>query len=141
MKKLYFLLLPALFILAAGCSKDFLKPYDDRIEGGTWELYDVKSFGVGGGYSLPFTTGRFKFFGNGELEYTDGQGNLYEGSWNIRKENYSDETLRRLIITAVDFNSQHVLSETFDDMQFTSTDRFKAFVYAGARTYTFKFRR
>ena len=138
MKKLYLLLLPALLM---GCSKDFLKPYDDRIEGGTWELYDVNSFGIGGGYSLSFTNGKFRFFDNGELEYTDADGNLYEGSWNIRKEYVGDETTRQLIITAVDFASQRVVSETFDDMQFTGTDRFKAFIYGGSRTYTFKFKR
>jgi len=138
MKKLYLLLLPALLM---GCSKDFLKPYDDRIEGGTWELYDVNSFGIGGGYSLPFTNGKFRFFDNGDLEYTDADGNFYEGSWNIRKDYVGDETTRQLIITAVDFASQRVVSETFDDMRFTGTDKFRAFVYAGSRSYTFKFKR
>jgi hypothetical protein len=141
MKKIYFLLLPALFILAAGCSKDFLKSYDERVEGGTWELYDVNSFGIGGGYSLPFTNGRFRFFDNGDLEYTDNQGTVYEGSWNIRKEYINDQTLQQLIITAVNFQTQDVISETFDDMWFTGTNKFKAYVYAGSKTYTFKFKR
>jgi hypothetical protein len=141
MKKNYLLLFPVLCILAVSCSKDFLKSYDRRIEGGTWELYDVNSFGIGGGYSLPFTSGRFRFFDDGQLEYTDNQGNFYEGSWNIRKEYRNDETLRQLIITAVDFQTQQVLSETFDDMMFTGTNRFKAFIYTGGKTYTFKFKR
>jgi hypothetical protein len=141
MKKIYLLLFPALCILAVACSKDFLKSYDKRIEGGIWELYDVNSFGIGSGYSLPFTSGRFRFFDNGEMEYEDNQGNLYRGSWNIRKEYRSDETVRQLHVTAVDFQTQRVISETFDNMVFTGTNRFKAFVYAGAKTFTFKFKR
>lgn len=141
MNKFYFLLLPAAVFLAAGCSKDFLKRYDDRIEGGTWTLYDVKSAGVGSGYGLPLTTGYFTFFSSGDLDYVDGQGNTYEGSWDIRKEYFDDQTRRQLQITVVDFNNQRVLTETFDDMQFTGTDKFRAFVYNGGRTYTFKFKR
>ena len=141
MKKLYLLLFPLLFMLAAGCSKDFLKSYDDRLDGGTWTLNDVNSIGIGSRYSLAFTSGSFQFFDNGQLEYVDGQGNLYKGSWNIRKEYLSDGTRRQLHISAVNFQTQEVISEIFDDMQFTGTNRFKAFIYAGTRTYTFKFKR
>ena len=136
MKKFYLLLL-----LFTGCSKDFLKPYDDRIEGGTWSLYDVKSVGIGSGYNLPLTTGKFQFFGSGDLEYVDADGNVYQGSWDIRKRNTGEEVLRQLHVTMVDFNTQRVISETFDDMQFTGTDKFKAFIYTAGRTYTFKFKR
>jgi hypothetical protein len=141
MKKLYLLFLPLLFIIAAGCSKDFLKHYDDRIEGGTWTLQDVNSFGLGSRYSLAFTSGSFRFLDNGELEYVDDQGNLYQGSWNIRKEFLPEQTRRQLHVSVVNFQTQELMSEIFDDMQFTGTDRFKAFIYAGSRTYTFKFRR
>lgn len=140
MKKLYLLLFPAL-LLAAGCSKDFLKPYDDRIQGGTWQLYDINSLGIGGGYDLVFTGGSFHFLSGGRLEYIDDQGNLYEGSWNIRKEYRDDDTRRQLNITVVDFQTRELISEVFDDMQFTGTDKFKAFIYAGSRTYTYKFKR
>ena len=141
MKKLYFLLLPICFLFFTGCSKDFLKRYEDRVEGGSWELYDVNSFGIGGGTTLNVTSGRFTFLGGGQLEYRDNDGNLYQGTWDIRKEYYTDQTVRQLHIYAVDFTNQRVVSEVFDDMQFTGTNRFKAFIYANTRTYTFKFKR
>ena len=56
MNKHYTLILLLAFSLAA-CSKDFLKPYEDRIEGGTWELHDVDRRGIGGGYDPLFTGG------------------------------------------------------------------------------------
>ena len=137
---LIFLSVFSLF-LVAGCSKDFLKPYEDRIEGGTWELHDVDRRGIGGGYHPMFSGGRFNFFDNGELHYVDEAGRQYEGSWSIRKYDGPDGRIRTLTITAIDFQDQRVLSESFDDMQFSGTDRFRAYVYTGGRTYVFRFKR
>src|SRR5687768_13206057 len=89
-----------LVVTFSGCSKDFLKPYEDRVEGGTWELHDVDRRGIGGGYDPPFTGGRFNFFPGGQLEYIDLAGNVYEGSWSIRKYNSDNGRVRQLSITA-----------------------------------------
>jgi hypothetical protein len=140
MNKHYTLILLLAFSFA-GCSKDFLKPYEDRVEGGTWELHDVDRRGIGGGYDPPFTGGRFNFFSGGELTYIDAAGNVYEGSWSMRKYNGSEGRVRQLSVTAIDFTNNRVLTENFDDMQFSGTDRFRAFVYTGNRTYIFRFKR
>jgi hypothetical protein len=142
MKKLYMVIIP-LVTLTAGCSKDFLKSYDKRIVGGTWELYDVNSIGVGGRSSQVFNNGFFTFFDSGELEYTDAQGNVYQGSWDIRREYqaYNDGSTRGLFITAVNFQTQRVLTAYFDEILFTGTNRFKTMIYKAGRTYTFKFKR
>lgn len=143
MKKHYILIFLSVFflLLVAGCSKDFLKPYEDRVEGGTWQLHDIDRQGIGGGYDPRFTGGRFIFLPGGELQYTDEAGNQYEGSWSIRKYNTESGRVRTLSITAIDFNNQRVLAEDFDDMQFSGTDRFRAYVYTGNRTYVFRFKR
>ena len=143
MNKHYTLIFLSVFslFLVAGCSKDFLKPYEDRVEGGTWDLHDIDRQGIGGGYDPQFTGGRFEFLPGGELFYTDEAGNQYEGSWSIRKYNAENGRVRTLSLTAIDFNNQRVLSEDFDDMQFSGTDRFRAYVYTGNRTYVFRFKR
>lgn len=140
MSKHYTVILLLVFTLF-GCSKDFLKPYEDRIEGGTWELHDIDRRGIGSGYDPPFTGGKFNFLSGGELIYTDPSGNVYEGSWSMRKYNTADGRVRSLSLTAIDFQNNRVLAEDFDDMQFSGTDRFRAFVYTGNRTYVFRFKR
>jgi hypothetical protein len=154
MKKLYLLSTLSLIALVfSGCSKDVLKPYDDRIEG-YWTLTDVDRIGFGS-IPLDFTEGYFYFDPSGRFEYTDRSGNLYEGSWDIRKEwirgscyldDYGnsicdDRYVKNLRIDATDYNTRDTKSEFFDEMQFTSTNRFKAYIYAGSRTYIFRFKR
>jgi len=141
MKKNYLPLILLTPFLLAGCSKDFLKSYERRLTGGTWELYDVNSFGIGSGYSPAFTSGRFVFASNGDLTYTDNKGDVYEGSWDIRHDYQNDQQYQSLFITVIDFQSRDVISEYFDDMQFTGTDRFKAVINGGTRSYTCKFKR
>jgi hypothetical protein len=128
-------------LMVAGCSKDFLKPYEDRIEGGTWELHDIDRRGIGSSYDPQFNGGRFNFYDGGELYYVDQAGNEYEGSWNIRKYDSEQGRVRTLTITAIDFQNQRVLTENFDDMEFTGTDRFRAYVYSGGKTTVFRFKR
>lgn len=147
MKKLYsFSVVLALCFLAAGCSKDFLKRYEDRIDGGVWRLTDVDRQGFGGSIShLPFTGGQFTFYENGGLRYVNENGREYTGTWDIRREWRSDgdndEQVKALHITAVDFAGQDIRSEYFHEMVFTGTDRFKAYIYSGFHTYVFRFRR
>jgi hypothetical protein len=154
MKKIYSaVLLPFAIIVSSGCSKDILKNYEDRIEG-SWRLDDVDRIGFGSS-SLPFTEGRFIFSSGGKLEYTDGSGVVFHGSWDMRRHvirgncdtdnngntQCDDRNVRSLQITAIDFQSQNVRTEHFDEIVFTGTNRFKAYIYLSARTYVFKFRR
>lgn len=140
MKYLYsFSLLVAVTFLFTSCSKDVLKPYDDRLEG-TWELTDV--YKVGFGHSdIAFDGGLFTFYSSGQLDYQDGYGGLYEGDWDIRRINTDEGTIKTLKVYGVDHHTGDIISEYFDEMVFTGTNRFEAYIYDGARTYTFRFSR
>ena len=149
MKKLYFLsFLSILFFISINCSKDFLKPYEERIEG-TWSLVDVDRHGWNTGTGgLPFRDGTFIFSDNGNLEYINTAGERYQGSWNLRKRwmpgncnngDCSDRYVRSLHIHAINFTTQDVITEYFDEIIFTGTDRFKAFIYSGTSTYVYRF--
>jgi hypothetical protein len=153
MKKIYsLLLLPLSFVLLAGCSKDFLKSYENRIDDGTWELFDIDKRGIGSGdMSFPFTGGFFRFDPSGQLYYKDVAGNEYQGSWDMGT-NYIYEgsgnsgdgngrSVRTMQITAVNFQTQDVLTEHFEEIKFTSTNRFRAFIRRGLKTYVFFFKR
>ena len=137
MKKIYLAFIPILIFLITACSKDFLKSYDKRITGGTWELYDVNNFGIGSRYTPVFNSGRFTFESTGEVTYTTNLGEEYIGCWDIRHGWRGKE----LSIAVTNFQTQKVLSEHFDLMEFTGTNRFKTHIYSGGRTYTFKFKR
>ena len=154
MKKLYSLTLLLSLLLFLGCSKDFLKRYEDRIEG-TWQLTDVDRIGWGGSTSgVTFRDGLFTFSDNGGLEYVSTTGQVYQGSWDLRRDwvsgrCYTDEDghyecddryVRSMHVTAVDFTNQDIRSEYFDEVVFTSTNRFKAYIYTGSRSYVFRFR-
>jgi hypothetical protein len=156
MKKIYFISCLVLFFsLLVGCSKDFLKRYEDRIEG-TWNLVDVDRIGLNGSTSgLPFRDGRFTFSDSGSLEYISTSGDTLQGSWDIRKRwmtgncftddngnyNCNDRYVRSMQVIAINFISQEVRSEFFDEIIFTGTNRFKAYIYTGFSTYVFRFRR
>ncbi|HEU4471197.1 MAG TPA: hypothetical protein VFR58_08945 [Flavisolibacter sp.] len=152
MKKFYPFIL--LLLVSAGCSKDFLERYDDRIVG-TWNLTDVDRIGGGSTSNLPLREGRFTFEESGSLQYVAGNGNIYTGQWNIDKRwitgdcftdgdgntNCNDRQARTLEVSMVDFSTQDVISEYFDEIVFTGSNRFKAYVRSGFRTYVFYFRR
>ena len=155
MKKFYFLILLFPTLLSLGCSKDFLKRYEDRIEG-TWQLTDVDRIGWGGSTSgLNFRDGLFTFSDNGGLEYVSTSGQVYQGSWDMRRDwvrdrcytnedgynKCDDRYVRSMQVTAVDFTNQDIRSEYFDEIIFTSTNRFKAYIYTGSRSYVFRFKR
>ena len=149
MKKIYStLLIPLSLIIFAGCSKDIFKNYEERIEG-TWRLDNVDRIGFGN-TSLTFTEGRFTFMEPGKLEYTDRFGGLYQGSWEIRKQTIrgncdngdcNDRNVNTLSITAIDFETRDVKTEHFDEIKFTATDKFNAYIYLNSTTYVFRFRR
>lgn len=127
-----------LFFFFAGCSKDFLKSYDKRIIG-TWKITDIDDYGLGGSISLPFPEqGLFVFSDDGQLTYSHA-GRTYQGSWDIRKEQREDDAINSLHVTAVDFTNQEVRTEYFNEMRFTSTNRFKAFINSGLKTYVYHF--
>ena len=138
MKHVYLFLLIFIF---SSCSKDFLKPYDDRIVG-TWRIADINRVGFGGGgEELPFSTGTFVFNNDGSLLYTDNAGNTSDGYWNIEKRNVNSNVIRTLQITAIDFNTQQVKSEFYDDISFRSTNHFVAKINDPLRTFVTHFRR
>ena len=141
MKKLY-TLTSVLFLLLflMGCSKDFLKAYEKRMMG-TWRVADIDRFGIGSSDNLSFPeNGIFTFLQDGELTYSYA-GRNYKGSWDIRKEYRNEEARRSLHITAIDFTNQDIRSEFFNEVVFTGTDRFKAFIYSGTKTFSYSFRR
>ena len=141
MRKLYTLTsLLCLFVLSSGCSKDFLKAYEKRMIG-TWKVTDINRFGIGSSHNLAFPeNGIFTFSEDGQLTYNE-SGRTYTGSWDLRKEYQDEDTRRSLQITAIDFTNQDVRSEFFNEVAFTGTDHFKAFIYSGTRTYSYHFRR
>jgi hypothetical protein len=140
MKKIYTLTLLTAILLISGCSKDFLKSYDRRILG-TWKIIDVDRYGFTAADALPFAvTDLFTFKEDGELVYEQG-GKTYRGSWDIVRKSDDDEDQKALQITAIDFTNQQVRTEYFNNMQFTSTNRFTAFINYNTRTYVYRFLR
>lgn len=142
MNKFYTFALAISFCAFSGCSKDILKSYEDRITG-SWELEDIDRVGIGGDIGdLPFKEGsRFDFSDNGGLIYTDINGDVYSGSWDIERSYYDDQQIRSLHIAAVNFTTQQVRSELFEEIRFTGTNKFKGFIRQGLRTYVFHFER
>ena len=142
MKKLYtFSILLLVLFLNNSCSKDILKAYEDRIIG-TWELEDVNRVGFGGDSgNLPFRHGVFVFSNNGALTYTEPGGAVYSGSWDIERATYEDRVVRSMHITAVNFATQEVRSEFFEEINFTGTNKFKAYIRQGLHTWLFHFAR
>lgn len=153
MKQLYSIsLLLVVSVAFTSCLKDILKPYDERIEG-SWELTKVRKIGWGS-TNIGFDGGLFTFYGSGRMEYEDGYGAFYEGDWSVRSQNipdcYVDENgnqqcdsryVHNLRINVIDFVNHDTRSEYFDEMQFVSSNRFKAYIYDGPRTYVFEFKR
>jgi uncharacterized protein YqfB (UPF0267 family) len=133
------LLLSAVILL--GCSKDFLKKYDKRIIG-SWRVDDVKDFGLGGNTdNLSFTEGVFSFQDDGTVTYRDASSQVFQGRWDIIKKYEDDETVHGLELTVTNYLTMQTLSEYYDDIAFTGTDKFNARIYSGLHTYVTKFRR
>jgi hypothetical protein len=141
MKKLYFTGMIFSFTILAGCSKDFLKSYDKRIIG-TWQITDVDRVGIGGNTdNLTFRDGTFVFADDGNVTYTNTAGVVFKGTWDIDKKQIDDNERRSLQIAVVDYTTQRLLTEYYDDMNFTGTNKFKANVISTFHTYVTRFRR
>lgn len=129
------------FLALTNCSKDFLKKYDKRIVG-TWRITDVDRFGLGGNTdNLPFTGGTFSFYDNGTLSYINSANLAFQGNWDIVKKIIDGQTVHSLTITAVNYSTMEAHSEYYDDMNFVSTNHFKAKIISGFHTYITGFRR
>ena len=141
MKRIYTLSFLFFCFFLFSCSKDILKSYDKRIVG-TWKISDVNRIGIGGNASnLPFTSGTFTFYENGSLDYLNSANVIFKGSWDIVKKALGEETVQSLQVTAVDFINQQVLSQYYDDIDFLSTDHFRATINTNFRNYVTHFRR
>jgi hypothetical protein len=141
MKKVYSFAILFSIVLFSSCSKDILKSYDKRIIG-TWEITNVKNYGLGGNTdNLPFGSGNFTFYDNGSLDYVNSANVSFKGSWQIEKKIKNDETVHSLQITAVDFTNQQVLAEYYDDINFVSTNHFRADIIYNFHTYVTHFKR
>jgi hypothetical protein len=141
MKKIYIYLFALSLSFISGCSKDFLKSFDRRIVG-IWHISDVNTTGLGGDQSnLPFKEGEFTFSDDGTLTYVNNAGTTYTGTWNIERKNYNESVYQSLEITAVNFSNQAVISEYYDDIDFTRSDHFKAKIEQGLHTYVTHFRK
>jgi hypothetical protein len=153
MKKYYLIFIFTIIVLPISCSKDFLKSYDKRIQG-TWRLTDIDRFGFGSA-STQLSNGLFTFQDDGKLIYVNDAGDSSTGSWNINRRwsqgncytdadgnrNCNDRYIKSLGISVVNFSNQQFLSEYFDEINFTGTNRFNAQIYLGAGTCVFRFRR
>ena len=140
MKSIYTVGILLSFVLV-GCSKDFLKSYENRIMG-TWRIVDVKRVGIGGNTdNLPFTSGTINFHENGTLEYVNSANIIYQGTWEIVKKTLNDQSIQSLQVTAIDFTNQQVLAEYYDDMNFRSTNHFSTNIVHNFHTYVTHFRR
>ncbi|HEY0355751.1 MAG TPA: hypothetical protein VGC29_06090 [Flavisolibacter sp.] len=135
-------LLIAVILIGSRCSKDFLKSYEDRIEG-NWDLNEVRSVGFGGDTgNLPFREGSsFVFTEGGGLSFTDVNGEVYSGSWDIERNYNNDQQVRSLHLSVINFTTQQVRSEIFEEIQFTGTNKFKGFIHQELHTYVFHFER
>ena len=146
MKKIYSSVFVLSLILLAGCSKDFLKAYDDRIIG-TWRIDDIDKNGFGGSINdLPLKQGgSLTFMKDGTMTYNSPSGDLFKGTWDIQKKTISNgdesKVYRSLQITAVNFVSQQVIGEYYDDINFVGTNHLKAWIYLDRRTFVTHLRR
>ena len=139
MKKILSFLLLSCMLLS--CSKDAFKPYSTRVVG-TWHISDINRTGFGGNISdLPFQSGTFTFNNNGSMTYVDAQGGQYNGSWDISERYYDDGYHKTLDIVVVNFTTQQILREYYEEMDFRSTDHFVVKVVDGWHSYTTHFRR
>lgn len=140
MKKIYFFLIPVLFLmLLTGC---LVINYQDKIAA-TWELTDVKLSKKDNPESMMFLNGVFRFYTSGSLEYKDRQGHIYSGTWKMKDQEIhtgenSSRTDTNLFITLVDFNNHELKTEIFDDIIFSGPDKFRAYLdRKGRNTFYF----
>lgn len=106
---------------------------------GTWKISDIDRFGLNGADALPFKENDLLTFGeDGALTYQQ-ENKTAQGSWDIQRIATEDDSKKALQITTIDFNNQQVRSEYFNDMTFTGTNRFTAFIEYNTRMYVYRF--
>lgn len=141
MAKRYTSLLLLCLSLFAGCSKDFLKPYDERVIG-TWRIADVNRIGIGGDRAeLPFREGALTFNEDGSLVFVDPSGATFRGRWDIRRKQTDDGVERSMQLTAANTTTGELRSEYYDVVQFLGTDHLRATLLVGITTYHTHLRR
>ena len=142
MKNIYFAtLLLCSAVLHVQCSKDILKRYEKRVLG-TWRIVDINSTGIGGNSSyLPFGDGTITFNEDRSLIFRPQSGEVFNGHWDIDKDWEDDDERRTLLITAVNFTGQQVLTEEYEQIKFRSTDHFVGSISTGFESYVTHFRR
>lgn len=138
-----------LLFITAGCSKDFFKPYNERIVG-QWELYDINKTGLGSS-KIVYSEGTFRFSDDGSFLYTrGGSGAKYAGTWRLKKYTVTvtdndggqrSEQKHSLLLSATNTEDQQMLAENFDDLNFTGTNKFKAMVNNNFNSVSYKFKR
>lgn len=140
MRKFYTLALLSMIVLFNRCSKDVLKSYDKRVLG-TWKVIDMDRYGFNERDALPYKENDlFTFSEDGALTFQQA-GNTAQGSWDIERERDDNHNKKSLHITTIDFSNQQVRSETFNNMIFTNTNRFTAFINYNTRVYVYRFLR
>lgn len=125
-------------VILMGCSKSIFFDTENRLEG-DWELVDVDRIGFGGRPEFPFTSGQFSFQPGGQAQYTDRFGNRSTGSWDLR--NVDNNNAFGLFITMVDFNTQQIRTEYYDEVRIFSRRKFKAYIQRRGTRWVFEFNR
>ncbi|NOT51089.1 MAG: hypothetical protein HOP10_07405 [Chitinophagaceae bacterium] len=138
MKNIFIPILLLFVLLNISCSKE---SFDEKIVG-TWNIVDVDRHGSGSDPGhLPFREGQFTFSSDGTLIYTKA-GVTYNGTWNIQRKTFGDDSFQALEIMVIDFATQVVLSEYYDDINFSGgASRMKACIHEGRHSYTTHFRK
>jgi VCBS repeat-containing protein len=133
--KLFYLLLVSLLFIA--CKKDL----DEDIVG-TWEITDVEKIGAGSSIpaGLPFQSGKLTLNANGTASYTNG-GSVYTGKWTLERKKTGDQYTNALMVSVVDFGTQQIIMDVFDDIIFPGRDHFKGRVSFDSKSYMTHFKR
>lgn len=104
------ILLLGIFIITSCTTEDLIERREDRLIG-TWEIdrawYDEDGLFNSSNIINEYRGDELTFFENGELEYTEDNGEIYTGTWYIdalRRRGDNDETEFTLDADFYDFN-------------------------------------
>ena len=109
---------------------------------GTWKISDVSRYGFNGSDALPFKENDLLTFGEDGALTLQRTGTTWQGSWDIQRvHNGDDDESKALALTVINLADQQVRSDYFNDMAFTGTNHFKAFINYNTRVYVYRFSR